>query len=122
MLRDQVIMATKIGVITLKAGMPTVEEARTRLKSEIDRAKKSGMVALKIIHGYGSSGVGGSLKHAVRRSLRKRVKEGRIRSFVGGEEWDIFEEHTREILEECPELGKDRDLRGYNEGITVVLL
>jgi len=115
-------MANRIGVVTLKAGMPTVEEARARLKSEIAKAKKTGMVALKIIHGYGSSGVGGSLKHAIRKSLRKRVKEGQIRSFVGGEEWDIFEESTRQILDECPELGKDRDLRGYNEGITVVLL
>ena len=115
-------MANRLGVVTLKAGMPTVEEARARLKSEIDGARQSGLIALKIIHGYGSSGVGGSLKHAVRRSLRKRVKEGQIRAFVGGEEWDIFEERTREILEECPELAKDRDLRGYNEGITIVLL
>ena len=115
-------MANRLGVVALKAGMPTVEEARARLKSEIDGARQSGLIALKIIHGYGSSGVGGSLKHAIRKSLRKRVKERQIRSFVGGEEWDIFEERTREILEECPELGKDRDLRGYNEGITIVLL
>ncbi len=115
-------MAPKLGVVTVKAGMPTVEEARARLKSEIDRAKQSRLIALKIIHGYGSTGIGGSLKHAIRRSLRKRVKEGKIRAFVGGEEWDIFEESTRQILDECPELGKDADLRGYNEGITIVLL
>lgn len=115
-------MAKRIGVVTLKAGMPTVEEARARLKSEIESAKKSGLIALKIIHGYGSSGVGGRLKYAIRQSLRKRKKEKQIRAFVAGEEWDIFEESTRQILDDCPELGKDRDLRGYNEGITVVLL
>ncbi len=115
-------MASKLGVVTVKAGMPTVEEARARLKSEIDGAKQSGLIALKIVHGYGSSGVGGSLKHAIRKSLRKRVKEGQIRSYVGGEEWDIFEESTRQILDECPDLGKDADLRRYNEGITIVLL
>lgn len=102
--------------------MPTVEEARARLKSEIEQAGRSGVVALKIIHGYGASGVGGSLRHAVRRSLRKRVKEGRIRCFVAGEAWDIFEETTRQILDACPELGRDADLRNHNEGITVVLL
>ena len=115
-------MANRIGVVTLKAGMPTVEEARARLKSEIDKAKKSGKIAMKIIHGYGSSGVGGSLRGAIRKSLRKRMKEGKIRSFVVGEKWDIFEESTRQILDECPELRKDRDLGRYNEGITVVLL
>ena len=38
-------MATKMGVVTLKAGMPTVEAARARLKSEIDKAKKSSLEA-----------------------------------------------------------------------------
>lgn len=115
-------MAQRIGVVILKAGMPTVEEARARLKSEIEKAKRSGMIALKIIHGYGASGVGGSLRPAIRKSLRKRVKEGQIQAFVAGEAWDIFEESTRQILEECPELGHDADLNRYNEGITVVLL
>ncbi|MBN2130172.1 MAG: Smr/MutS family protein [Sedimentisphaerales bacterium] len=115
-------MPGKIGVVTLKAGMPRVEEARARLQSEIDRAHRTGMIALKIIHGYGASGIGGSLRHAIRRSLRKRMKEGQIRCFVAGEEWDIFEESTRQILDECPELGKDKDLGRYNEGVTIVLL
>ena len=115
-------MASKVGVVNLEERMPTVEEARAKLKSEIDGAKKTGMTALKIIHGYGSSGVGGSLRHAIRRSLQKRVKEGQIRAFVPGEAWDIFEEKCRQILEECPELGRDQDLGRYNEGITVVLL
>ena len=115
-------MANKIVTVMLKAGMPTVEEARARLKSEIQRARTAGTLALKIIHGYGSSGTGGTLRHAIRRSLRKRVKEGQIRCFVGGEEWDVFAESTRQILEDCPELARDRDLAGYNEGITIVLL
>ena len=115
-------MPGKVGVITLKTGMPRVEEARARLQSEIDNARKTGMTALKIIHGYGASGVGGSLKHAIRRSLRKRMKEGQIRCFVAGEEWDIFDESTRQILDECPELDHDKDLGRYNEGITIVLL
>jgi hypothetical protein len=115
-------MAKQVAVVSIKAGMPRVDEARRKLKAEIGRAKNSGVIALKVIHGYGSSGAGGSLKHAIRRSLRKRVKEGQIKSFVGGEDWDIFDTATRQILDECPELSKDRDLKGYNEGITIVLL
>ncbi|UCD28966.1 MAG: Smr/MutS family protein [Planctomycetota bacterium] len=115
-------MASKVHVVVLKAGLPTVAEARKRLILELDNAKRRGNIALKLIHGYGSSGIGGKLKDAIRRSLRRRQKEGKIRSFVVGEKWDIFEESVREILEKCPELAKDQDLNNYNEGITIVLL
>ena len=115
-------MTAEIRVITLKAGMPTVQEARARLNAEIDRARSQGTVVLKLIHGYGSTGTGGKLKDAIRRSLRRRQKESKIRAWVAGEKWDIFDDTTRLILEECPQLDKDRDLKGYNEGITLVLL
>jgi hypothetical protein len=115
-------MAGKVLVLTVKAGLPTAQEARARLNAEIDKAKRSGVVAMKVIHGYGSSGTGGTLKEAIRRSLQKRRKEGKIRAFVIGEKWTVFDEVARAILEECPELSNDRDLNGYNEGVTFVLL
>ena len=115
-------MASKVREILLKAGMPTVAEGRDRLNTELVKARSSGTVVLKLIHGYGSGGVGGSLKEAIRNSLRRRRKEGKIRSFVAGENWSVFDESARQILEECPELAKDSDLNNYNEGITIVLL
>ncbi len=115
-------MAEKIRVYSVKAGLPTVQEARQRLNAEIDKARQSGVMVLKVIHGYGSSGVGGALRDAIRRSLQKRRKEGRIRAFVIGEKWSVFEEAARQMLEACPELSKDPDLDRYNEGITLVLL
>lgn len=115
-------MAAKVITLNLKEGYPTVEQARARLKAELDRAAKAGVIGIKVIHGYGSSGVGGSLREAVRRSLKKRRKEGRIRAFVPGEKWDLFDLAAREVLEACPALGKDPDLNRYNEGVTVVLV
>ena len=115
-------MAEKIRVVLIKAGLPTAEEARARLSAEIERARASGVQVLKVIHGYGSSGVGGRLRDAIRRSLQKRKKEGKIRCFVSGEKWTIFEDAARELLELCPELQKDPDLNGYNEGVTFVLI
>ncbi|HVP11606.1 MAG TPA: Smr/MutS family protein [Phycisphaerae bacterium] len=115
-------MPSAIRIVSIKSGMPTVEEARARLKVELDRARSEGSLVLKLIHGYGSSGVGGTLRRGVRASLRKRLKEGQIRAFVPGEQWDIFNEAARRILEECPELASDQDLNHYNEGITLVLL
>lgn len=115
-------MTQQIRTIMLKQGLPTVEEAQLRLDAEIGWASRAGVTVLKIIHGYGSSGVGGALKRAVRASLRKRCQEGTIRAFVGGEQWSVFDESTREIVDACPSLGRDRDLRSGNEGITIVLL
>jgi len=115
-------MADQVETLMLKAGMPTVAEARTKLNQAIDRARQRRTVALKVIHGYGSSGSGGVLRGAVRRSLRKRKKEGKIRAFAAGEDWSIYNETVREILDACPQLERDPDLNRYNEGVTIVLL
>ncbi len=115
-------MPGKMRTIILKEGRPTVEEARTRLNTELESAHRGGIVALKIVHGYGSTGVGGALRDAIRASLRKRRKEGRIRAFVTGEHWDSLDETARLLIDACPELSRDADLGRYNEGITMVLL
>ncbi len=115
-------MAGRVRTLMLKQGLPSVAEARSRLNAEIEQARRAGYAAIKVIHGYGSSGVGGALKEAIRASLRKRRKEGKIRAFVAGEKWDVFDEATRQMVEACPDLSRDRDLQHYNEGITLVLL
>ena len=109
-------------VVDLKSDMPTVEVARSRLNAAITDAKKSGVAVLKVIHGYGSSGVGGALRDAVRASLRRRRKDGLVREIIHGEKWDVFDERTRKLLDEHPDLGRDADLNRSNEGITVVVL
>jgi hypothetical protein len=115
-------MSAAVRIVSIKTGLPTVEEGRARLKVELDRARADAAVVLKLIHGYGSSGVGGALRRGIRASLRKRLKEGGIRAFLPGEEWDLFNEVARRLLQECPELAADQDLNHYNEGITLVLL
>ena len=108
--------------INLKSGMPSLEDARLRLAQAISQGRGEGCVALKIVHGYGSSGVGGSLRTGLRSSLRKRRKKGEIKDFVTGEKWSVFEEQSRRILDECQQLSRDPDLDRYNEGITIVIL
>jgi hypothetical protein len=115
-------MSAAVRVVLIKSGLPTVEEGRARLQMELDRAKADGVAVLKLIHGYGSSGVGGTLRRGLRASLRNRHQEGRIRTFLPGEQWDLFNEIAREILQACPELASDQDLGRYNEGVTLVLL
>lgn len=111
-----------ITTVNLELGLPTLEEARQRLKFELERCRNQKVAAVKIIHGYGSSGVGGILREGIRKSLTLRRKEGAIRAVVFGEKWDIFEPLTRHVLEQCPALRKDRDLSRSNPGISIVLL
>lgn len=109
-------------VINIEAGMPTVEVGQKRLYLEIVTAKRQGIKILKIIHGYGSSGVGGKLKKGILEFLAVKKKEGIIKAFVPGEDWSIFNKAARDILEQYHDLRKDNDLENCNLGITIVLI
>ena len=58
-----------VRVLNLEQGMPTVEEALSRLRLEIQRLKSEGAKAAKLIHGYGSTGRGGKICVGVRQEL-----------------------------------------------------
>jgi len=118
---DAFAMFANIATINLEKGLPTLEEARLRLRFELATCQSRRVKAAKIIHGYGSSGVGGTLRHGIRKSLIARKKEGQIKAVVFGENWSVFDPHARAVLEVCPDLRKDRDLCNSNPGISVVL-
>lgn len=88
----------------------------------IRNARRSGVRALKIIHGYGSSGKGGKLCVGLRKSFALRKKEGVIKDFIPGEDFSIFDGRVLELLEVVSELRGDPDLNATNEGITIVWL
>ena len=83
-------------------------------------AKRSGVRALKVIHGYGSSGKGGKLNTGLRKSFGLRKKERMIKDFIPGEDFSIFESRVLELLEAIPDLRSDPDLNATNEGITIL--
>lgn len=108
--------------LNIKAGMPTVDEARRILLESLQAAKTGGVRVLKVIHGYGSTGVGGKLRGALRRSLELRKKEGAIKGFIKGEEWTLFNEEARALCDRFPSLRDDLDYNRENAGITIVEL
>jgi hypothetical protein len=108
--------------INLEAGSPTVEDARRRLLSEMEAARRDGIRLLKIIHGWGSSGAGGKLGPAIRRSLRLRVQEGRAARVVTGERFSSDSLEGRELAQRYPSIRGDRDFNRANPGITLVEL
>lgn len=102
--------------------MPTVEQARLRMEHELHEARRSGCKAVKLIHGYGSSGAGGTLRFELQKVLRQAVQHGTIRAFVAGEDWRISNETAWELLQRFPEWKQDSDLGRNNRGISIVVV
>lgn len=106
----------------VEASLPTLDEARRLVLDELRRARQERVRVLKVIHGYGSSGKGGSLCIGLRKSFRLRKKEGAIKDFVPGEDFSIFNETVLAMLEAVPALRGDPDLNATNEGVTLLWL
>ena len=111
-----------IRTFNVEAGFPTLDDARRVVIAGIKQAKREGVKVLKVIHGYGSSGKGGTLCIGLRKSFGLRKKEGVIKDFIAGEDFSIFDETTLELLEAVPELRGDPDLGATNEGVTIIWL
>lgn len=77
----------------------------------------SSLHILKIIHGHGSTGKGGSTKETVRNWMfRNRTK---FRAMIDGEDYCMFNADVQEMREEVGQFG-DSDLGNANPGITIV--
>jgi DNA-nicking Smr family endonuclease len=111
-----------IKIIDLEVGMPKVEQARLRMQQELQTARKQGYAAVKLIHGYGSSGVGGALRIELQKDLEQQVRGTAIKCFIAGENWRISDEATWELLKRYPEWKQDSDLGKGNKGISIVHL
>jgi len=108
--------------VDLKSDRPSVHEALQRLHRELDLARREGIALLKIIHGYGSTGVGGDIRIAVQARLQELAAAGQIRCCIFGENWSKSDEQTWRLLKANPDLKSDGHLGRNNRGITIVQL
>ncbi|MDR2421262.1 MAG: Smr/MutS family protein [Oscillospiraceae bacterium] len=106
----------------IKYDMPASDIAIKRVTYNIRVARQLGAGAVKFIHGYGSTGRGGKIRTEVRRYLTDQKRFGRIRDFITGEDFSIFDESTRAAFALCDELRRDRDLERHNNGVTIAVL
>ena len=109
----------KVREINLEYGFPTADVAVRNMVSQLGTCKGQGCKAVVLVHGYGSSGVGGGIKSAVKRKLAEPSLGGMVRAFCGGEHWY---EKKRELLAFCPALSDFQRKIDGNQGITVVIL
>lgn len=109
-------------IINLELDMATVDVARNRLLQQLQFSKMHGEKAVKIIHGYGSSGKGGAIKADVQKVLEQKKRAKIIKGYVKGEDFSPFSEECRRLTAILPELKRDRDYSQGNDGITIVVL
>ena len=107
--------------INIEAGMPSSQQAMTTLNNRIYAERASGAKCAKIIHGYGATGKGGTIRTVGRQKLQEYRRRGMIKDYCYGESLGPFSEEGRRFAEKCPEIRKDLDWGRENNGITVVM-
>lgn len=112
----------KIEVINIKSNMPPAYLASVNLEIEIERLTKSDTKLIKVIHGYGSHGVGGEIKKEMLLMLKRLKNNKKIKDYFCIER--LSEEKIKQIglYQDFPELILDNELKNYNSGVTLVLL
>ncbi|NCB04874.1 MAG: hypothetical protein EOM69_05050 [Clostridia bacterium] len=114
-------MQNEYVTVNLEEGMPLVEQAIKKLTFHIHLQKGAGVRAMKLIHGFGSSGKGGRIRVECRAYLASLKRRGVISAYIPGEDFSIFDAQTRQAIDRCGALRRDRDLERHNNGITIVL-
>ncbi len=105
-----------IVTVNLKKGNPITELALDRLDAAISSHRARGTPVLKLIHGYGSKGLGGAIRNVVRDRLEHLRYDHKIRDFIHGEDlgWVDLSRLPSSYRPEPPDVG--------NHGITIVIL
>ncbi len=108
--------------LNLEDGMPLVEEALSRMNMGIQEMRVSRMKAVKLIHGYGSTGRGGKIRVGVRDELADMKRKRLIKDFIPGEDFGPMNAASRKLAEQDKSVTRDPDYGRMNHGITVVVL
>lgn len=106
--------------INIKEDYPTVAEAIARLEIEIKMCKMEGVYVLKVIHGYGSRGVGGEIRRELNRWKIGAIAKKQILGFLSGEHLNDSNEMYAKMKAVCPELLGDFELYRTNMGLSLI--
>ena len=108
--------------IDVKSDNQTCLMAVAQLEIEIDACKLGGFNALKVIHGYGSHGVGGAIKKDIHTRLKQMKSQKKILEYIPCEKWTQNNPLRLMAVKYCDELLADSDLQMLNSGVTIVLI
>ena len=102
--------------------MPLVEETVSRMKMGIQEMRVSRVKIVKLIHGYGSTGLGGKIRIGVRNELADMKRRKLIKDYIPGEDFGPVDVASRNLVEQDRNVPRDSDWGRMNHGITIVVL
>jgi hypothetical protein len=121
---EPAIALKKYWRIDIHSDRPLVDAALQQLDENIEAAAAAGLKGLIVIHGFGSTGSGGDIKHALRDQLAGNRWSHRVGEYAGGEDitphssvhshWLKHRSELINLLKQNHDLG--------NTGLTVLLL
>ncbi len=103
----------------IKSHLPTQAEAKAELLQILNSNRNEKII--KIIHGYGSHGVGGSIKNMVQKTLKTALVSNQIADYIPGEATVSLMGFDETIRKYKPLLQADSDFKKGNDGITYVI-
>ncbi len=112
----------KLITIDIKSGRQTVAEAIAQFLVELESYKKGGFKVMKVIHGYGSHGVGGAIRNAFLKRCTDLKRRGMIEDFVCCDQWTPKNVVRKIAINYCPDLLADNDLYMLNPGCSIVIM
>lgn len=112
----------KLITIDIKSEQQTVAQAIAEFLIEIDSCKVGGFKVMKVIHGYGSHGKGGTIKQELLKTCKNLKNKKIIEDFVCCDQW-TDKSITRKIaINYCPDLIADQELNHLNPGCSIIII
>lgn len=112
----------KLITIDIKSEQQTARQAIAQFLTEVDACRIGGYKVMKVIHGYGSHGVGGAIKREFLRECQNLKNRGKIDDFVCCDNWTDNSVVRKIAINYCPDLLADRELYLLNPGCSIVII
>lgn len=112
----------QLQTVNIKGENQTVSEAIAQFLLEVEALKKGGFKVLKVIHGYGSHGVGGDIKREFLRQCEFLKKKGKIEYYSCCDSWAKNPTIKKIAINYCSDLIADKDMNIINPGCSIVII
>ena len=112
----------KLITIDIKSEKQTVNEAIAQFLVEVEAYKKGGYKVMKVIHGYGSHGVGGAIRLAFLKKCQDLKNRKIIEDFTCCDKWTDKNAVKKIAINYCPDLLADSELYHINSGCSIIIL
>ena len=108
--------------IDIKSNKQTVSEAIAQFEMELKTYQFGGFKVLKVIHGYGSHGVGGAIKQAFLKKCAELKSRKIIEDYTCCDKWTEKNIVRKIATNYCPDLLADAELKYINSGCSILII